>query len=446
VSVSWRRLALAAIALLIAGWYLIEGIGFVLDDWFFVRNAVLDGAWHTDGSTGGDRPVGSLIRALTFGAFGERPAPVFIILAIGNAVSAICFHELVRRPLGERIAIVSSAAWLILPTRTSLEAWLSTAVAVGAQLMVLAALVLLLPPRLSRRRIVGASVLVLGAILSYESAALLAFIGTPLVRWGAVRRIERQVMVPITSAVGAGLLWAVTHWNPSRDAAGGFANPLQVLPANFGWGIAPDGVLSALPLIGVLLGLVFLVRRIALSRTCEQADAAVGVGLVVLIAGVAPFVFYFYAPLGAGDRLNWISAFGAALMWGGLFELLWSVRRELALAAAAGVVALAMVERADRTELWTVAGRDGWRVSRAIADQFPDPDRSIVVGPEPIQVDNVAAFVDASNVSGAVQLAYRDRIQVELSYTLDQWTQASSDDFIKFDQRPLSELDDLRSG
>lgn len=434
---------LLALCLLAEVWYLVLGAGFVLDDWYFLRNATLDGAIHVAGPSGGDRPVGAAIWALVFGGIGHHPAPILLLMGVGNGVSAILFARLVSSFLPARLAFAAAAAWAVLPTHSALEAWMSTSVAVFAQAAVLGALVLVSVERPSRLRLAGAATLCLLAVLSYESSALVAVGGVVTLRWARLRRLDPAPLLAVGAGTAAGLAWAATHWR-GRTSTGHVANPLRVLPANFGWGLAPGEPLATLTLVAAVVGLVLVARHHLLTRAAavHPGTAAVAVGVVVLFAGTLPFLTYFYAPLGAGDRLNWMSAFGAALVLAGFLEHLWDHSRQVAAAAGAAVVLVALAGRAERTAYWATAGRDGWRVAQAVVAAHPDPDRPLLIGPERIQVDNIAAFFDASNVEGAVQLAYRSRVPVLLSYSVAQYEAAA--DVIRFDQRPFSRLDDRR--
>lgn len=419
------------------------GAGFVLDDWYWLRNARLDGAAHTAGQIDGHRPVGVLVWVLLFGVIGPHPAPVFLLLAVANGVSAVLFHQVLQRFFPARVALIAAVLWVVLPLRTALEAWPSAAVAVAAQLFGLAALRLLSAERPGALAVMSAATMMGLGTLSYESVALVAVPAAVAVRWAVSRRIEPRVLGPVVVASCAALGWAVLHIDPAH-AGVGWHSPVPVLGANFGWGVAPTRALRAntlsVAVVGSLLLLWWWVRE---GRRGRPEVAALGVGSAVVLLGALPHLRYFYAPLGAGDRLNYLSAFGGALVWAALLASAWRRRAVFGVAALVGLLGMAGVTRMERSRLWTTAGRDGWRVARAVVAANPAPRRPILVGPVPIMVDNVGAFYDASNVRGAVQFAYGRRVPVDLSYSYAQWESASEADVVRFDQRPLSELDDL---
>ena len=431
-----------ALCLACQTWYLIKGAGFVLDDWYFLRNATLDGALRVAGPSGGDRPVGAAIWAVLFGAIGAHPAPILLIMGVGNGVAAILLWRLLSRLLPDRLALAAGVIWVVLPTHTSLEAYMSTSIAVFAQAAALGALLLLAEERLSARRVAGAAALSLLAVLSYESAAALVLGGAVGIRWVAYRRRDLAPLASVGAATGAGIVWAATHWR-GRSPTGSLADPFLVLPANFGWGLSTNDDLAAFALSVVLVGVVMVGWHTVRTRTHDlhPGTAAVAIGLVVLFAGTAPFLTYIYEPLGAGDRLNWISALGAALVLAGLLEHLWDRSWRRALVAGCALALIALPTRAERTDLWTRAGTDGWRVAHAIAAAHDLPSQPVLVGPESIVRGNIASFAASSNVGAAVQLAYRSKaVTAHLSRSAAEYANARG--VLRFDQRPFVELDD----
>src|SRR3546814_2728468 len=93
-----------------------------------------------------------------------------------------------------------------------------------------------------------------------------------------------------------------------------------------------------------------------------------------------------------------LSAFGAVLVWAGLFVTLAHWRPQVAYAALTVLVVLGLGARLDRSEHWSRAGLDGGRVVADIVAEHPEPDRPIMVGPERIIVENVATFYDHTNI------------------------------------------------
>src|SRR5262249_4113732 len=142
-------------------------------------------------------------------------------------------------------------------------------------------------------------------------------------------------------------------------------------------------------------------------------------GLVVIGASLVPFVAYLYAPLGAGDRVTLLSAFGGALVWTGLGIMCWRWRR----AAVAGAVVLstmALAARVQRTQVWTTAAGDAARIVRPVRVQQPveEPSPTVVLGPAPVQQMNIAAFLDQSNVAGMLQYVYGRTVPGGIAYSV----------------------------
>lgn len=435
---------LLAIGLACAAVYVLKGAGFVLDDWYFRRNAVFDGILHTAGQTGGDRPVGALVYMAFFGVIGPHPGVIILVLGAMNGLCALLLRRLVRWWASGWIALGAAGLWLVLPLRTSLEAWMSTGSAVLASILTLSALVLLARPEVQLRRVLLAAVLLALGALSYEALCVLGVPAALGIRVARTRFARREHLAALAVLPGIAFAWAYTHRLDGRHAAGGIRNPFPVLDANFGRGVAPAGVMSTLTLVAAVSGSI-LVARAALDRPSGQRwtvpAALLAIGWAATLWGVVPYLTYFYSPYGAGDRLNVLSAYGAALVWTGLVGALG--QRRLVVGAATALLLVGIAARVSRAELWSRAGLDGGRVAAAIARAHPHPDRPFLVGPEPIVVDNVAAFVDHSNIDAAVQLAFGSRdVQAFLALTPADFAEADPDGFILFDQRGVSTLDE----
>lgn len=140
-------------------------------------------------------------------------------------------------------------------------------------------------------------------------------------------------------------------------------------------------------------------------------------GTGIILAGAVPFIAYFYAPLGAGDRFNLTSAFGGLLVWVGAAQ--WLARwRWAVLAAVAALVAITLPTRFQRQELWTTAAGDAKRVAAAISQRFPSaPPEPVVLGPSPVQQQNVAALLDQSNVTGMLRYLYGRDVPGGIAYS-----------------------------
>ncbi len=210
----------------------------------------------------------------------------------------------------------------------------------------------------------------------------------------------------------------------------------QIVGAHFGWGIAPSGpVASVLVLVGVV-GAAVAVARAALPSLRQSAgppEWSVVVGLAVMVLGSLPFAKYLYAPLGAGDRFNFVSSIGGAMVWAGIVFMLWAWRRPLAVGVAVVLVVAGGVARVERSVIWHRAGHDALAIQRGVVAAIPHPSGVIVVGPAPIQQQDIAAYLDQSNIEGALQLAYDDpHVDAGLSFSQHQ-----------FDSYPPSQRFDL---
>ena len=112
------------------------------------------------------------------------------------------------------------------------------------------------------------------------------------------------------------------------------------------------------------------------------------------------FALYYYAPLGAGDRVSYL-----VVRWAGrwcvvgLLWLVWQHRRLVAVALAAVIVVVSGSWRGcSALAIWVTAG-ERRRTHLRRRCQLTDPSCSTVyLGPAPIQRENVAAYLDQSNV------------------------------------------------
>jgi hypothetical protein len=166
---------------------------------------------------------------------------------------------------------------------------------------------------------------------------------------------------------------------------------------------------------------------------------------VLIVLGTLPFVAYLYSPLGAGDRFLVVSSIGGALVLAGLIHELWNVWAPVAVGAVAVVLVAGVAARGDRTLLWGVAGDDALAILEAAQARWPEPPERIVLGPTPIQVENVVAFADNSNVAAALRLRYDDPgVQAFIAQTVDDFESVPTDE--RLDIRPISGLDDEAMG
>ena len=438
----WQAPALAATASLAASMvYVILGPGYVLDDWFTLSHAHFGGAWAAAGSAQQTaRPGAALVYAVVFGLVGQHPMVTLGILAVVGAATAALLVVVVRRFFGPGLALGTALLWVVFPNHTSLEVWASaTNIALCVLLATTATLLL---DSTSRRRQAGALVLFAGAALCYEAIIPLAAVLILVVPWYRRGRPDWALTAAGAGALGAVAIWIVVHWHPDKHVASGVADLSQALGAHFGWGIAPEGPIASIIMIGGVIGVAVAAARLSLPSLrhhAGRAEAAVAVGCAVIILGTVPFAKYLYAPLGAGDRFNFVSSIGGALVWAGLLAMVGAWRRELLVVAAVVVVGAGLATRGYRSLLWHRAGQDAVAIQQGVVAAIPQPSGTVVVGPAPIQQQNIAAFLDQSNIQGALALAYNsESVRAGLTFSDAQFAQYPPGD--RFDMRTVSQL------
>jgi multidrug efflux pump subunit AcrB len=146
--------------------YAVLGVGYVLDDWFALRNAHVGGAWAAAGHEQDlARPGASATYALVFGLMGEHPLLVLALQAAIGALTAWVLLTLLRRFLPAGPATLAALCWVVLPNHTALEVWASaTNIALALLLTLVGALVLLSGRRRARP---AALVLLMAGALAY---------------------------------------------------------------------------------------------------------------------------------------------------------------------------------------------------------------------------------------------------------------------------------------
>ena len=254
----------------------------------------------------------------------------------------------------------------------------------------------------------GAALLLAGSVLCYEATAPAAAAAALVLPWLATRRWRWRGTALAWAALAAATVWMLVNIHPAKAVVDATADFSQVFPAHFGWGVSPGPGPALVVGLLALAGLVAVaVRGVGVGGRSRRVEWMVLAGLAVIVLGTLPFARYYYAPLGAGDRANVVAGIGTALCWYGLGRLAWRWRAPVG-AAAAGVVLAAMVSaglEGDRT--WHRAARSGERILAALPPETPAG--TVVVGPRPVQVRNVAPFLDRSNIEPAVQLRLGDR-------------------------------------
>ena len=422
--------------------YAIGGAGYVLDDWFVLGNARVDGVL---GAAGHDvfvsRPGSGLLYSLIFGLLGGHPLVGLAIATAISATTAVLLYLVAARYLSRATAIAITAVWIVLPNHTSLEFWLTCVPLAASAALVLGGALLLARPDPTTRDWAGALVLFVVGSLTYEAVVPIAVAVAVFAPVFAGGRLQLRRLLTAGAVFGAVGAYLVINRNRVKHIDTDFVRLRQVLPGHFGWGVVRSGrgatVLLALASVGILVALL----RLALPgfRTATGVgERLVAVGVAIMALGVVPFVAYLYAPLGAGDRFGLVSAIGGALVWVGLAVMCWRLR-PLVIAGAVVLLALAIAARVERTSTWTTAAGDSARVVAAIEQRFPDdPPSFIVLGPAPIQEHNVAAFLDQSNVLGMFRYVFGTDVPGGIAYSVADFEAPPPDQ--RFDLRELSRL------
>ena len=334
---------------------------------------------------------------MTFGLVGRHPLVALVVQVALVAAAAVLLRALLVRFVDGRIASTAALLWLVIPNHGSLTHW-ATATALTV------ALVLLLGGlwALDEERHVAAAVLLAASVLCYEAtapAALVGMVALPMLR-------RRPSLRP--AAVGAAVLGPVGAWmvvnlpSVKDEGLARTADLSLVVPAHIGWGVFPAGGLSTAGGAAAAVVLVLVAVESARRRRVGAEAMMVAAGVAVIVLGTVPFVRYFYAPLGAGDRVNVVAGVGTALVWTGLGTWLWRrTPRALAAPAAAAVLGAMAVASWQGSMAWADAADDAARALRVLG---PVGAGDTVVVERPPVRRNVAAFADRSNIASAVQL------------------------------------------
>jgi hypothetical protein len=440
----WWIGAIVVLTVAVTVAYAVAGTNFVLDDWFTLRNAHFDGAWAAAGDEQRvARPGAWLTYALVFGLIGRHPLPVLLLqgaLALGTA---LLLFSLLRRFFAVSLAGTAAALWVLLPNHTSLEVWASASNIALSVFLLVAGGLLLASPRLDRTRCAAVGLVFAGSVLSYEATLPVAAAAALVLPWVVGRRLRWDAVTGAAIGLGAAALWIVSHWHPAKSVSREVADLTQMLGAHLGWGVAPDGPVADVLLLVGLAGIGVAVARVALPSLRSAAgpeEWAVVAGVVVVVLGTLPFALYLYAPLGAGDRFNAVSSLGGALAWAGILAMAWRAHRAIAVTGLAVLVGAAVVARVERVLRWSDAGADAVAILDGVRRTIPEPTGTIVIGPTPIQQDNVAAFLDQSNIDAAVQLEYDDRsVRGGITFSQAQFDEIPPDR--RFDIREVSRLE-----
>lgn len=412
---------------------------FTLDDWSYLRNARLDGifAAGSQGDWYAARPVAQVIYAFVFGVVGSHPLPVVALVALVNLLVAVALWDLLEIFFDARTAMLTAVLWVIFANHSALEFWICCVNVSVALLLGAGGLIVGLKKR-SRPGAVISAVLIALSMLSYQAVIPILGLAVVLLPLALNRKLDRR-LIAWNALIGIPTFgWILLHWD-STFSAPGYKNFAAVVPAHFGWGIVPAGPVATVTEVIALSGVAVVAWLVASGRSANIPRAplqAIGSGIVVIVAGLIPFVDYFYAPIGAGDRANAVTSIGGALIWAGLIGVLWSWRRSIAIGAVVLLVVGASLTRWNRTGLWHLAGCDADAVLTYVQTTKPNPPRTMVFYPTPPRQDNIAAYVAPNNITAAVQFAYDDpRLDAYFAQTATEFATVPPVDRVRLPDR-----------
>ena len=382
----------------------------MLDDWFALANARFDGWWMAAGADQWRaRPGAGAVYAVVFGVIGRRPTVAFALQLVLVVAVAFSLQRLLCTFVPEGVAWTVAAVWIVVPNHGSLLFWTSAVNITIALLLLIGGLRWLT----HERHLLGALALA-ASVLTYEAtagAALLGAVALPLLQG----RPWRRPLVICGATIGAAVAWTIVFLHPAKRGLDVRADLAQLLPAHAGWGVFPDGAAAVAGGLLFVVGLTLLAVGAVRQRALHTDEALALAGLVVVLVGTLPFVAYFYSPLGAGDRVNVVAAVGTAMAWSGLGWWAWTRARMAAQLAAAGVLSAMLVSAFASATAWADAVDDGERILARISPGSALPGSTVSI-PTPPMRRNVAAFLDRSNIRGAVQVEVGTReVDAELT-------------------------------
>ncbi len=375
----------------------VRGPDYVLDDWYLLADARFDGWWLSlSRELFLARPGSGVVYAVVFGLVGRHALVAYALQVALVGVAAVLIRSVLRRFVPTSLATATAAMWAVVPNHQSLLHWATGSAITVALILVLAGIVLLADGRH------GLAAVLLGAsILCYEATAPVAGAALVAVPWLQGRPWRRPLLVGAAGIVPAAA-WIVAFIPSVKQGIHRTADLGLLLPAHAGWGVFPDGPVATVLGLLATVALTLLIVDAVWSRSWSTEVRLALAGIAVILLGTLPFVRYFYAPLGAGDRVNVVAGVGTAMLWTGLLASAGARLPRLAFRPLATAVVVAMAAAAWQGSMaWAAAADDAARV---LGDLPPlPPGTSIVVDRPPLH-RNVAAFLDRSNIESAVQL------------------------------------------
>lgn len=424
VSNRWKTSALlAAIGAVVLLPYVVAGPGHFVDDWFALRNAVTDGWWHAAGDgQWRARPGAGLVYALTFGLIGARPWVHVALAAVVLVVSALVLARLLRRFLPPLVATAVAGTWLVVPNHTSLEAWPSAMNIALALLLLLLAVDRLTRDQLTFGRQIASSLLLALAVLTYEATAPVGVVAVLLLAWRC--RGDRQDAARLLVVHGVFLTpvaaWMLLNWNDAKTDIDEWIDPVQVVNGHISTGVVGEhaGAMLLGAAVLVISSIAAYLRLFRSDETTSWPTTSILAGWAVIVLGSLPFLRYFYAPVGLGDRVTVVSGIGGAAVLVGVVGWV-GMRAQTAAAVvlAAAVLVGAVGHRISLTHDYAAAADDSRRILAAVERRWPDPpDVLVVFGPYPVKKRNIVAFIDAD---WPLEWLYRTR-EVSAGFTLTE--------------------------
>jgi hypothetical protein len=423
--------------------YLRMGAGFVLDDWYMISHARFDGAWRAVApDVAAARPGQLPIYALTFGLFGRHPLPTILIMAALNAATAVLTYRLLRRLIGGGMAATAAFLWAWLPTHTSTEVWVTCVIIAAGQCLLMISLTLAARDQRSRAATVGSYLTAILMVLCYEASLPVGLVAVAVLPWLLRRRLEWRFVVGWWAAACTAFGWIALHWYSNKQPQP-LADLRQLFEANLGWGVGGQNAVGRVLMVVAAAGITLALARLVLPSFRSgtgRPEWAIVAGLVTMAVGVVPFAFYYYGPLGYGDRVNYLSAVGGALVWAGLAGMIARIDRRAAIVAVVGLAIIGGAVRMERLWYWHAAGRDAATILATIHEELPNPDGKVIVaGPYPVQHENTAAFLEDSLFTNGLQVIYGDRsVRGHITTSADQFNRVPA--ARRFDLRTVSEL------
>lgn len=396
-----QRLLIAVVSGLLAIPYAIAGPGWFREDFASLWNARLLGALDAAGPVvGGNRPGTALVYALVFGPLGDHPAAAHVLIVGLLTAVALVLRRLLERHVGAWAATAVALVYLVLPSQSSIVHWASTT----NVLVALLALLWGLDFAEREQRFVSGLLVGIG-VLCYEAILPAAVAAWAVLAW---RRKDRRMLVAPGICVAPAAVW-VSGTTTNADPL--FLRLGDGVASLFGWGIADADPLWRFLLLGIAILIGIVGARAILGRVVgdDRPEQLLAAGLVTIALGYAPFLLFGFGMdfTGQGDRANFLSTIGAAMVLVGVGWRVAAVAATRQLPAAVALLvafaALAVPTRVRNDRHWA----DVWEQTRAALDRANarvEVGERVVVIPEcPIEINGVQGIDTAFSATVALR-------------------------------------------